>query len=164
MKHLSIQHRIWLANEYAERHQVDRHTALDAVNDVHRHGKESPHYDDVMAPARERMDAIKTGFAPILEQARSRWATIKEAWAPVLEWSQTEEGQAQLAEWKREREELARVQSCNCLCQVAHGNLGVCAGEATRTLVRESESLGRVEIPVCGPCANATLARQGSTP
>lgn len=32
--------------------------------------------------------------------------------------------------------------------------------KANRTLIRDSELVGRVEIPVCDPCADAALACQ----
>lgn len=157
MKKFSIQQRTWLADEYAHRHHTDLQTAFAAVNDTQSRGRRSPHYDDVMAPARELLDAIKAGFAPILSHARERWAAVQDIMQPVIEWSKTEEGQAQLAEWKREREEEACLQSCNCLCQVVHGSLGVCAGEAARTLIRQTEALGQVTIPVCQPCADTQI-------
>lgn len=153
MRTLDITHRLWLADEYQQRHQVDRDTALDAVNDAQRRGTRSPHYDDVLAPARERLDAI----TPVLDHVRQQWKAFTDLMQPLVEWAQTEEGQAQLAQWRQEREEEARLQSCNCLCQVSHGMLGVCEGEATQTLVRVTPTLGRVEIPVCAPCQNATL-------
>lgn len=110
-----------------------------------------------MAPAHERLDATKDAVALVLDHVRERWAAVKTIMGPLMEWSQTKEGQEQLAQWKHEREKEARLQTCNCLCQVAHGSLNVCAGEATRTLVRQTEALGRVTIPVCEPCADTQL-------
>ncbi|WP_160051069.1 DUF6372 family protein [Nocardiopsis sp. FR26] len=163
MRRFDITDRLMLADAYAERHGVDRDTALAVVNEVQRRGRRSPHYDDVTAPIREQKERVLAEFARVREHISARFARLVEAARPLAEWANSPEGRAQLEEWRQEREAEARRQSCHCACQISHGQLGVCTGEATRTLVSRSPALGRVDIPMCSPCADATLAHQGVT-
>jgi len=63
------------------------------------------------------------------------------------------EGRALLAAAERGETE---PEPCYCWCAVAHQDRqGICEGEAVGTVVRESRTVGRVEIPVCGMCRTA---------
>jgi hypothetical protein len=149
-----------LVIRYARRYGLDTSEARRHLSDVRVRGEASEYYPQVHAVTEDTMAHLREACGVLQNHVRESWARVKAMMEPLLEWSRTEEGQAQLAEWKREREELERVRPCNCLCQVAHGSLGVCEGKAARTLVRDTETFGRVEIPVCGPCADATLTKQ----
>jgi hypothetical protein len=71
------------------------------------------------------------------------------------------------AQWPGWREFAANVpdyvpeppyQGCHCLCAVAHGGLGLCAGEAESDLFTTGWLDGmRIDIPVCRACYQAKV-------
>jgi hypothetical protein len=54
---------------------------------------------------------------------------------------------------------IVENEPCACICSITHPSTTPGHdGPATRTLNRTTETLGRVPIPMCGPCADAALA------
>jgi hypothetical protein len=47
---------------------------------------------------------------------------------------------------------------CQCLCTLAHPGQRVCDSRPVTIITRYSELTGRVDVPVCAPCAAEDLA------
>jgi len=85
------------------------------------------------------------------------FAALRPAVTAIGQWAQTPEGQAAIAQMRRDRDR----EPCACICSITHPSTTPGHdGPATRTLNRTTETLGRVPIPMCQACAHAALAAQ----
>ncbi|MCW2901750.1 MAG: hypothetical protein JWO67_4015 [Streptosporangiaceae bacterium] len=95
------------------------------------------------------------------QMAREMLPAIRRAMRPLVEFTQSPEGKALIADYER-REQLGlldSMQSCNCLCGVRHSSQPLCLGEVPRneivTVRISSVSVGAVDVPMCRPCGAA---------
>lgn len=103
----------------------------------------------------QQYEAVRQVWEQILDRYREAFRKVSEAFRPLVEWAQTPEGQAALAEVGRR----FSLPTCRCLCQVTHAHRmvnedgqGLCVGEATTRGVFPAP-WGWQPVAMCGPCA-----------
>lgn len=105
----------------------------------------------------QQYEAVRQVWEQVLDRYREAFRKVSEAFRPLVEWAQTPEGQAALAEVGLR----FSLQTCRCLCQVAHAHRedgqGLCVGEATTRVVFPAP-WGAEPVPMCAPCTEATCA------
>ncbi|MEV4179925.1 hypothetical protein AB0J28_00580 [Streptosporangium canum] len=102
-----------------------------------------------------QMQAFNEAVRPVAEQMVHTARAVSEALALIIN---SPEGRA-LIEAAERGEIEPDPPSCHCLCQASHkGQQGICEHDAIAEIVRVSPTVGRVEIPVCGPCRGAQMA------
>ncbi|MEU8040895.1 DUF6372 family protein [Streptosporangium sp. NPDC049078] len=109
------------------------------------------------------MQAFTEAVRPVAEQMIRTVQAFAESpgWRQLVDFANSPEGRAYIE--AAERGELEPdPPSCHCLCVAAHRDqVNVCEHDAVDELVRVSPTVGRRQIPVCGPCRDAQLARAG---
>lgn len=111
-------------------------------------------------PARRLFEAV-TNLCEWLGQYVQE---IGEALRPLADWCEEhrEEIETAIADREAHPERYLPDPECHCFCSASHGDvMGICdpsRGVAVETI--RSPSLGDVEVPVCGPCRSATIARR----
>ena len=130
----------------------------------------SPHFPFESAEARERFgrrmvefgaevqqiaDTMARAFRPVAEQS-------VRALQPLIEFANSPQGQALIAAHEaRTKAGLYDAEACHCLCQHNHPGRTTCLGEMpprdVRTVHYRTPELGPVDVPMCPPCAEATL-------
>ena len=100
--------------------------------------------------------AMAAAFRPAIQQ------TIH-AMQPLIEFANSPQGQALIAAHEaRIAAGLYDTETCHCLCQHNHPDRTTCLGEIpsrdVRTIHYRTPELGPVDVPMCPPCAEATLS------
>lgn len=96
--------------------------------------------------AQQLVALIRPGLIAAGEVIQRFFAELDEQWPEWREFA------ANVGEHTPE----SQAQACHCFCAVAHGGLGVCAGEAEPGLIVIGQLGGeRIDIPVCRACHEA---------
>lgn len=98
--------------------------------------------------------AMAEAFRPAIQQ-------VIDAARPLIELANSPQGQALIAAHEaRVAAGLYGTEACHCLCGKNHPGRSICRGEVpprdVQTL-RYRTDVGLVEVPMCPPCAQATL-------
>ncbi|GAA2990586.1 hypothetical protein GCM10017559_08280 [Streptosporangium longisporum] len=109
------------------------------------------------------MQAFTEALRPVAEQVARTAQALAESpgWQQLIDWANSPAGRAYIEAAERGELEPAPP-PCNCLCVAVHRDWeNICEHDAVDELVRVSPSVGRVQIPVCGPCRDAQMAVAG---
>ncbi|MGC5012548.1 hypothetical protein ACLQ2R_17430 [Streptosporangium sp. DT93] len=106
------------------------------------------------------MQAFTEALRPVAEQVTRTMQAFVESpgWRQLVEFADSPEGRACIE--AAERGEIEPdPPSCHCLCAATHRDrMGICEHDAVDEIVRVSPTVGRRQIPVCGPCRDAQMA------
>ncbi|GAA3027372.1 hypothetical protein [Streptosporangium longisporum] len=146
---------VWAADE---RQQPDLLPGLASIVDA---ARPSPEAARAFA---ERITAGMQTFAealqPVVEQIARTARAFAESpgWQQLIDWANSPEGRAYIEATQRGEIEPGPP-ACHCLCGATHRDrMGICEHDAVDEIERVSATVGRVSIPVCGPCRDAQLA------
>jgi hypothetical protein len=109
--------------------------------------------------------ALRAALAPLVARQMAIVRQMHTALEPLIE--HAEQHPEVWEQWRRERAAEAQLGSCHCLCGLHREQAeGVCTGRAAPgAAVRfDSPSVGRVDVPMCRPCAVATAEKRATTP
>jgi hypothetical protein len=127
----------------------------------------NPHFPFSSAEAqaefeRRTADLGRTTRAAAKAMTKALTPAIRQCYTavqPLLDWANSPEGRAALAAY----ETAGQLAACHCLCSHNHPDRALCLGEAPTselTVIRyRTPDLGPQDVPMCPPCANATIRR-----